>query len=100
MRKPTDMSQFYDDQDTDGAAQSQDKETNNLLTFPLRLASSDDDDYQSNAKASAYDIAEYIAEMLEPLENLALQNRLEVLGLMIAMAREQANDDVRENGTT
>ena len=40
-------------------------------------------------------IAEYLADMLASLETLAQRNRLDVLGLMIAMAREQAGDDAR-----
>jgi hypothetical protein len=40
-----------------------------------------------------YDVADYIAEMLQTLEQLARQNRLETLGIMIGMAREQAEDD-------
>lgn len=99
MRKPNDMSDVYDKKDTDKPVKNDDRATANLLAFPLRLASSHSDDVDLDTKARPRDVAEYIAEMLQSLENLALKNRLDVLGLMIAMAREQANDDIRDNGT-
>jgi len=99
VRKPNDMSDVYDKKDTDKPIKNDDRATANLLAFPLRLASFNNGDVDPDTRARPHDVAEYIAEMLQSLENLALKNRLDVLGLMIAMAREQANDDIRDNGT-
>lgn len=43
--------------------------------------------------ASPNETAHYVADMLESLEKLANRNELNVLGLMLAMARDQADDD-------
>ncbi len=98
VRKPNDRPNFYDSDDGREQEKSKEQETASLLSFPLRLVPSEDDNATPINTARPYDVAEYIAEMLQPLESLAQQNRLDVLGLMIAMAREQANDDIREHG--
>lgn len=96
VRKPSDKSHCYDDHDIPIHPKRDDEESARLVTFPLRLVQTEDEGGQPFGKARPYDVAEYIAEMLQSLESLAQQNRLDILGLMIAMAREQANDDVRE----
>lgn len=45
------------------------------------------------APASSSEVAHYVSDMLESLENLAQRHNLSVLGLMLAMARDQADDD-------
>lgn len=42
---------------------------------------------------SSKQVAFYIADMLESLEKLSVDNNLSVLGLMLAMAKDQADDD-------
>jgi hypothetical protein len=98
VRKPNDMAHIHDKKHNERLKQNVDDASAKLLAFPLHLAASKEDEDNRQTAASASDVAEYITEMLESLESLALRNRLEVLGLMIAMAREQANDDSRELG--
>ena len=94
MRKPNDKSRTYDDDAMEKHEQGEDQTRANLLAFPCARVTLQDDGGASHSKVHPYDVAEYIAEMLYSLENLAQQSRLDVLGLMIAMAREQANDDI------
>ncbi|MBO6698090.1 MAG: hypothetical protein JJ908_04745 [Rhizobiales bacterium] len=96
MRNPNDRPNIYDSDDGRDQEKNEEQETTSLLSFPLRLVRTEDDTATMDNTAKSHDVAEYIAEMLQPLESLAQQNRLDVLGLMIAMAREQANDDIRE----
>lgn len=54
---------------------------------------------QVNAAMTAQspaEVANYIAEMLESLEKLSQDNHLSILALMLAMARDQADDDAGE----
>lgn len=48
---------------------------------------------QARAPQSPAEVAHYIADMLESLEKLSHDNHLSILGLMLAMARDQADDD-------
>ncbi|MEM6383592.1 MAG: hypothetical protein AAF739_13025 [Pseudomonadota bacterium] len=43
--------------------------------------------------------ARYIVSMLEQLEEMAHAGRLDVLGVMLAMALEQARDEARDSPT-
>jgi hypothetical protein len=95
VRNPNDRPNIYDSDDGREQEKNEEQETANLLSFPLRLVRTEDDTTTPDSTARSHDVAEYIAEMLQPLETLAQQNRPYVLGLMIAMAREQANDDIR-----
>lgn len=47
----------------------------------------------TTASVSPCEAACYVADMLESLENLAKRYDLNVLSLMLAMARDQADDD-------
>lgn len=47
----------------------------------------------TSASISPGEAACYVADMLESLENLAKRYDISVLGLMLAMARDQADDD-------
>lgn len=97
VRDPNDKPNIYDSDDGHEQENNEEQGTASLLSFPLRLVRAEDDTATTGSTARSHDVAEYIAEMLQPLESLAQQNRLDVLGLMIAMAREQANDDIRED---
>ena len=57
---------------------------------PIRVVHSNVDIDESLA---AGDVATYLADMLGSLEVVAQRSHLDVLSMMIAMAREQAGDD-------
>lgn len=53
----------------------------------------------ANSSVSSKEVALYIADMLESLEKLSIDNNLSVLGLMLAMAKDQADDDAGKSHT-
>lgn len=48
----------------------------------------------ASADVASADVASYVSSMLAALETVAYRHDLRVLSLMLAMAREQADDDV------
>lgn len=48
---------------------------------------------RTTSSVSPNETALYVSDMLGSLENLATSNKLSVLALMLAMARDQADDD-------
>ena len=75
-----------------------------ILPFPQPGSRRDflkkpDCDGQASADAASLDVASadvasYVSSMLAALETVAYRHDLRVLSLMLAMAREQADDDV------
>lgn len=75
-----------------------------ILPFPQPGSRRDflkkpDCDAQASADAASLDVASadvasYVSSMLAALETVAYRHDLRVLSLMLAMAREQADDDV------
>ena len=65
-------------------------QANGMRLSPIRVVHSNVDIDESLA---AGDVATYLADMLGSLEVVAQRSHLDVLSMMIAMAREQAGDD-------
>lgn len=87
-----------------------DKDSLSSSTLRTGLAGRSDDQRQDSKDtvstaintpvASPREAALYVGDMLEALENLAIRSNLNVLALMLAMARDQADDDAGKLETT
>ncbi len=91
--KPSDQANNLNDHNAAGTAVLA-GETDRLVPFPKV----DDDKSEQqrpceSVQACPSDMADYLAEILTSLETMAQQHKLEVLSLMLTMAREQAEQD-------
>lgn len=73
-------------------------EAPSILPFPLHARKNARVDELESAdveEPTAADVASYVSSMLSTLESVTHRHDLRVLSLMLAMAREQADDDAR-----
>ena len=91
--KPSDQANQLNDQNAADTAVLT-SGTDRLVPFPKENSDKSEQQKPSeSAQACPSDMADYLAEILTSLEAMAQQHRLEVLRVMLTMAREQAEED-------
>lgn len=93
MRKPGNQTNRDGEQGANGLALVQNT-PNRLIQSPA--VDGDQNETQQSFESvqpCPSDVADYLKETIASLETMARRHKLEVLSLMLAMAREQAEDD-------